>query len=173
MSVANGDTVTFAEDLTDPIVQALDQAVSLARGHNRALIRTARADALELQEFLRHPGHGDARTFLDLTSTRTRNLAFSCQGVLNIVHFERVFAAPEQPEVRTAPAVGCLLAAAGRLLPPADRARYAGEFQSEVWELAHAGVSRRVQLVYAARQLMRAWNLRAELRAPRRRQAAP
>lgn len=72
------------------------------------------------------------------------------------------------------PLAGRLLAAATRLLPAGDRARYAEEFRAELWEIAHAGASRRrAQLTYAAQQVMSAWRLSAELRVPRRRRAAP
>jgi len=71
------------------------------------------------------------------------------------------------------PLAGHLLAAAARLLPASDRARYAEEFRSELAEIARAGAGRRPQLAYAARQLMSARRLRADLRAPRRRGAVP
>jgi hypothetical protein len=66
-----------------------------------------------------------------------------------------------------------LASAAARLLPAADRARYAEEYRSELWELAQAGESRRRQAAYGLRQLRSALALRGELQAPRRRQAAP
>jgi hypothetical protein len=53
------------------------------------------------------------------------------------------------------------------------RARYAGEFLSELWELAHTGASWRAQVAYAARQAGSAVRLRAALRGPARRAAAP
>jgi hypothetical protein len=67
---------------------------------------------------------------------------------------------------------GRLVAAAARLLPVRERARYAEEFRAELWEIAQAG-GRRAQLAYAVRQVMAAWRLSAELRVPRRRGAAP
>lgn len=54
-----------------------------------------------------------------------------------------------------------LTSLAARLLPPADRPRYAEEFQSELHELAQ--ISGRAQLTYAARLLARAIPLRHEL----------
>jgi hypothetical protein len=60
-----------------------------------------------------------------------------------------------------------------RLLPEADRARYAEEFRCEVWELAAAGTGRWGQLARAARVLTRARETRAALRAPARRGALP
>jgi hypothetical protein len=74
---------------------------------------------------------------------------------------------------REVPTAGRLLAAATHLLPAADRAQYAEEFRSELWEIAHVGGRRRAQLAYAARQLMAGGRLRAELRVPRRRGATP
>ncbi|MGI5227387.1 hypothetical protein [Actinoallomurus sp. CA-142502] len=62
-----------------------------------------------------------------------------------------------------------LLQVATRLLPGCDRARYAEEFRSELWDLAGAG--RWQQILYAARQLLRAGHLRIELKAPRRSKA--
>jgi hypothetical protein len=47
-----------------------------------------------------------------------------------------------------------LLAAATMVLPPVHRARYAGEFRSELWELANAGAGRPRQLAYACRQIV-------------------
>jgi hypothetical protein len=75
--------------------------------------------------------------------------------------------------VRIAPTAGRLLAAAAHLLPASDRGRYAAEFRAELWEIAHAGASRRGQLAYAAQQVRSARRLRAELRAPRRERAVP
>jgi hypothetical protein len=59
------------------------------------------------------------------------------------------------------------------MLPAGDRARYAEEFGSELAEIALAGGGRFAQLAYAARQLRSAPRLRADLRSPRRRSAAP
>ncbi|SRR6266496_2792197 len=73
---------------------------------------------------------------------------------------------------RVAPLAGRMLAAAARLLPAGDRARYAEEFRSELTEIARTGAGRPRQLVYAARVVMSAQRLRADLRAPRRRRAA-
>jgi len=75
--------------------------------------------------------------------------------------------------VRLAPVAERLLAVAARLLPAGDRVRYAGEFGSELWEIAHAGGRRRAQLAYAARQVRSTWRLGRELQAPERHRAAP
>lgn len=74
---------------------------------------------------------------------------------------------------RVVPLAGQLLAAAARLLPAGDRARYAEEFRSELAEIARAGAGRRRQLAYAARVVLSVRRLRADLQAPRRRRAAP
>jgi hypothetical protein len=66
-----------------------------------------------------------------------------------------------------------VLAAAVRLLPAADRARYGEEYRSELWELAQSGYGRMRQLRYALRQLRSALPMSFALRAPRRRGAAP
>lgn len=72
-----------------------------------------------------------------------------------------------------APWAASLLAAAVRLLPAADRARYAEEYLSELWDLAQSGARRRRQLGYALRQFRSAPLLGFALRFPRRRGAAP
>jgi hypothetical protein len=65
-----------------------------------------------------------------------------------------------------------LLAVAARLLPVADRARYAEEYGTELWELAQAGAGRLAQLGYALRQVRNAPRTGLALRSPRRRGAA-
>ncbi len=72
-----------------------------------------------------------------------------------------------------APLAGRLLAVAARLLPAGDRARYAEEFRSELAEIARAGAGHRRLLAYAARVVLSARRLRADLRVPRRRGAVP
>jgi hypothetical protein len=72
---------------------------------------------------------------------------------------------------RVVPSADCLLAAAARLLPAADRARYIEEYRSELWQIAHAGRSARSQMLYALRQLASSVRLHAELRTPRQRKA--
>lgn len=66
-----------------------------------------------------------------------------------------------------------LLTAASRLLPAADRARYAEEYQSELWELSQSAAGRVRQLQYAVRQLVSALPMGFVLRSPRHRSAAP
>jgi hypothetical protein len=66
-----------------------------------------------------------------------------------------------------------LLAAATRLLPAADRARYAEEYQSELWDIAQDGCGPVRQVRYALRQLICAAEMSGALRSPRRRSPAP
>ena len=73
----------------------------------------------------------------------------------------------------SAPLARRLVAVAARHLPAAERARYSEEFRSELAEIARAGGGRRAQLAYGARQVMSAVRLRAALRSPRQRSAAP
>jgi hypothetical protein len=46
-----------------------------------------------------------------------------------------------KPELAV-PVARRVVAAAVRLLPPADRARYDEEYRAELWDLAHAGAGR-------------------------------
>lgn len=64
--------------------------------------------------------------------------------------------------VRISPLAGRVAGAAARLLPSADRSRYAEEYHAELHELAH--ISRGAQWAYAARLLAYALPLRHELR---------
>jgi hypothetical protein len=100
-------------------------------------------------------------------------LRFSIEAaVSNLDHACKIVgiaAAPGQRHVM--PSVGCLLAAAAWMLPAADRERYAGEYRSELWELARAGDGRIKQLRYALRQLRSAPSMRFAMRSPRRRSA--
>ena len=63
-----------------------------------------------------------------------------------------------------AASAGRLLAVAVRLLPAGDRGRYAEEYSSELWEIAFAGASRRLQFLYATRQFIRVAHLRVAVR---------
>lgn len=54
-----------------------------------------------------------------------------------------------------------------RALPAEDHARYAEEFQRELWELAATGAGRGQQFRYAVRQLVRTPRTRGALRASR------
>jgi hypothetical protein len=74
---------------------------------------------------------------------------------------------------RVAPSAAGLLTTAARLLPAADRARYAEEYRSELGDLAQSGLGRIRQLRYALCQLLRVLPLGLVLRSLRRRSAAP
>ncbi len=65
------------------------------------------------------------------------------------------------------------LQVAARLLPAADRARYAEEYLSELWDLAQSGVGRLGQLRCAICQLYSVVPMVLALRSPRRRSARP
>jgi hypothetical protein len=58
-------------------------------------------------------------------------------------------------------------------LPHAARIRYAEEYQSELWDLAHAGSGQVRQLQYGLRQLRTALPTSVALRSPRCRSSAP
>jgi diguanylate cyclase (GGDEF)-like protein len=77
----------------------------------------------------------------------------------------------ETPKVT--PGAVRLLAIAAQVLPAADRDRFAEEYRAELREIANVGLGRGRQLLYAARQLKAARQLRRELRAPHRRRAEP
>jgi hypothetical protein len=95
-------------------------------------------------------------------------------GDINQLHDPALTVARGQRGIEhVAPSAGFLLSVTARLLPAGDRAHFSEEFLSELWEVAHAGTGRLGQLAYSARQLGRAWSLRAELQGPHRRRAVP
>ena len=65
-----------------------------------------------------------------------------------------------------------LLVATARVVPVAERGRYAEEFRSELWELAAGGGGTVAQVSYAVRLLAGCVRLRRELRPGRRRGVA-
>ena len=73
---------------------------------------------------------------------------------------------------RTVPSAARLLAVTARVLPPADRSRYAEEFRAELQDIARTGDGRGPQWRYAIRQLTAALRLRGELREAQRQQSA-
>jgi hypothetical protein len=106
-----------------------------------------------------------------LSSTKTRpRLAVYRDRALDLAHYG---IRKRSTAVRVLPVAGRLVMAAARLLPTQERVRYAEEFGSELWEIARVGGDRRAQLAYAARQVLAVRRLRAGLRVPRRRGAAP
>jgi hypothetical protein len=178
LSIANGDTLTFSEDLISPVVGSLNHARALARSRHRARIDLALGFAGPLQLLLdgsysRETWGADA----DRCFTLVRDLERACDTALTrALGLDRVSSPNADPRedaaAKVAPAAGRVLAVAVRMLPAADRVRYASEYHSEQYELAVAGARRLAQLAYAGRQLRSAWSLRAELRVPTRR-AAP
>jgi hypothetical protein len=82
-------------------------------------------------------------------------------------------AARWQRSIRQVPALAAWLLAAVRLLPAADRARFAEEYRSELWDLTRPGAGRLRLLGYVMRQLLRILPLCVVLRSPRHRSAAP
>ncbi|GAA3144740.1 hypothetical protein GCM10010466_39800 [Planomonospora alba] len=58
-----------------------------------------------------------------------------------------------------------------QLVPLEHRARYQEEFHSEQWDLADAGATKSMQVLYAVQQFRRVWQLRRELQDPGRRSA--
>jgi|tagenome__1003787_1003787.scaffolds.fasta_scaffold20667463_2 hypothetical protein len=99
------------------------------------------------------------------------NLRFDIEAISDLAHGDG--AIRDRHDVsQVAPMAGRLVEIATRLLPVRERVRYADEFKSELWEIAHASGALRPQLIYAARLVMSAGHLRAELRVPRRRGAS-
>ena len=152
----------------DPLAVDLDRAFDRARALIGALDR-ARDRARDLE--------GDLALADDfaLALTDARDRAVDLTRALELVYDPGSGRASrrERDSGRVAPIARHLVAAAVRLLPEGNRARYAEEFRSDLWEIVHDGGRRRAQLAYAARQVMSARQLRAELRVPRRRGAAP
>jgi hypothetical protein len=71
--------------------------------------------------------------------------------------------------VNSSSAARRLVTIAASLLPEKDRPRFCEEYRSELWDLTSTGATRRQQLGYASRQLLRALSLRAAVLSPRRR----
>jgi hypothetical protein len=177
--------LTLACDLArdDPFGAAYGVArdLGLARGLVGTRTRDL-ADARDLAHSLKRDlgvAHDLARD-LGVAHVRARDLGVALGSAFERAlglgaTLDRALEGADQGQRRTvqmAPLAGRLLAAAARLLPAGDRARYAEEFRSELAEIARARAGRRPQLAYAARQVMSARRLRTDLRAPRRRRAA-
>jgi hypothetical protein len=107
----------------------------------------------------------------DLDLRLAPNLRLDVEAISDLAHGDG--AIRDRHDVsQVAPMAGRLVVIAARLLPVRERARYVDEFKSELWEIAHASGALRPQLIYAARLVMSAGHLRAELRVPRRRGAS-
>jgi len=181
--INNGDTLTFQDGAISPIRQSLEYAISLASGRDRTRIGAALDCAAVLQETLDqfHSGTGGSANvdaFLRTASTRSDLLEQACDIALSCaLRLDQVSSPVGDPgrdeTSRIVPSAARLLSGASRILPASQRARYADEFQSELWDLAAAGAGRRGQLAYAIRQTGSVPRLRLELRSPRRQGAAP
>jgi hypothetical protein len=150
----------------------LDRALYRDLGLDRGLLRTR---ALDLDVVLTRDLvlAGDLTRALGDAGDLTRALILTGDLIYYLERISAVRAGGRGAEVRVARAAGRLATAAARMLPGRDRARYAEEFRSELWEIARASGGRRTQLAYAARQVLAARRLRAGLRVPRRRGAVP
>ena len=99
---------------------------------------------------------GDFGRLLDRASARA----------VDLVHYLEAVDDQLTGNVRPSKVSRQLAVWAARVLPAADRPEYAEVFQSELFELANSGSTRRAQFAYAIRVLVRAPLLRRELRAP-------
>ena len=150
----------------DPwLFEARDLALDLALARD---LDRRRAGARELARDLGR-ARGRAR---DLTQDRdlARDLAGNLDRALGLRHG---LARGQRRAKHVVLPAAHLVAVAARLVPAADRARYAEEYRSELWDLAHTGAGRWPQLRYALRQLCNASRTSSALRAPRRRSAVP
>ena len=159
------DLLGLGLDVEDAVVVARDLARDIDRAarHLRALGPVPRSRGG------RTGGnrHTDLNYYFNRASTRATNLArdLSLEPAAE-VRKQRV----GRQVVRSAAG---LLAATARLLPAADRARFAEEYQSELWDLAQDGAGRIRQLQYALRQLCNARSTGSALRSPHRRSTVP
>lgn len=174
-AIAHANALAAASDLTI----AFDHVRALADAVNRAIaIDTIR--------------HAEAFEFISQIdgALQAHDLAYACVIAEKLafilsagLYFARTRAgslpvqlapAAEQTEAkRVVRSAAGLLAAAARMLPAAERARYADEYRSELWELAKAGDGRIGQLRYALRQLRLSPSTGFALRSPRRRSTSP
>ena len=169
--LVHGVAVDLRGDLIRDLIRDVELAYDLSRKDDDELL-SARDLARRVAVDLESGRAGGAVIIL------VRELARILERIDVLLSFEGASLAvdriPERlPAVRVAPVADRLTAAAARVLPARDRARYAEELQSELWEIVRAGGDRRRQLAYAARQVMAAPRLRAGLRVPRRRGAMP
>jgi hypothetical protein len=176
--------IALAGDLVGDLARTLVSAYDLASalGGDFASTRAYARDLAHARDLARDLSIGSVN---NLGSARARarvsDLVSDLDGACNIAHaLTRTLARDssragqgQRGARRVAPLAGRLLTAVARLLPARDQARYAEEFRSELAEIARAGAGRRRQLAYAARVVLSALRLRADLRAPRRRRAAP
>jgi len=132
------------------LARALDvaHAFDLVRGLERACNTLARANA-----------------YSELSRDLDRTLAHD-GGLLDAFERARGTQGPVRGRL-----VRPLLAAAARVVPARDRARYREEFRGEAAEIGQSGGGRFAQLAYSARVTLSAVRLRAALASARRRGA--
>jgi hypothetical protein len=97
----------------------------------------------------------------------------SAEALLRARHLNNNLDRGQEPRRRqeappVTPMAALVLTTAARMLPAREQTRYTEEFLSELWEIAHAGGTRRSQLAYAARQVTAAGWLHAALWVPQR-----
>ena len=167
-------------DLDRALTRVGDLADDLDRARAHALaddLLRARAHARDLADEL-------ARIHDDLGLTCARDLAdeidsayvsaYALAADLDLDRADARTNGSEQPGTRrVAPSAAGLLTTAARLLPAADRSRYAEEYRSELWDIAQAGGGRIKQWRYAFCQLRNALPMHVAVRSPRRRSSVP
>ena len=163
--------------LAGRLAQSFDPSLALVLDRARAQA-FASADALDRAHALdRARARADALADARASASATVGALRSTLDLNRILDFARDLASGYVPERSNGSSVsapaGRLVVVAVRLLPTADQSRYGEEWRSELWELAHAGASRRRQAAYALRLLGAALALRGALRDPRRRRAGP
>ena len=188
---ARGLTRGLTRAVTAALPLALFQVVAVTRGFATGLAdaRTSKRGLADLRGFARclvhgvadalnrapgRSGTGELTSLLAVAYASTDalvRLAFTSGSALwsrdGAKDREQAGAGPVTPSASR------LVGAAARLLPAPDRARYAEEYRSELWETAQAGAGRWRQLQYAVRQLTHALLLHSALRVPRRKSTAP
>lgn len=195
---ARSDALARARDLACDLAHSLSDTCDSARGpaiiRDLASVRGRAEDLANTLAALRNLALLDVRVdgrdlVLDLARIEHRyraddglarelanayDLAEDLANALAHVHsLARIEHRYRRRARRVVPPAAGLLAAAARLLPAADRTRYADEYRSELRELAQSGAGRCRQLGYALRQLRSTPQMRFALHAPRRRSAAP
>jgi hypothetical protein len=189
------EALAFVRDQAPPIVRirarvrALDDLLdrNCNRDFNRA-VALARGLVLDLdlvrvpvrdrdRDLLRVRARARALT-LDLDSVPDRVV----QDVVRLLESARLnaalLAAPgvepvaDGQRVRVSGSARWLVGVASRVVPVGERARYAEEWQGELWDLGRPTRGRRRrQLAHALRLLSRTWGVRGGVRAARRRPA--
>lgn len=176
----------IARDLDRDLAHGIDLDLKRDRASNRfdRSLASDFARGLDLARILEHDLGFDRARALDRARDRAtaradwlvRGLQRAHEKALDLHKVSRtVETAPVQqhPAVSVALSAHRLLVAAAWLLPPADRARYAEEYRSELWEIACLNARRREQIIYALRQVTRAAPLRGAVLAPRKRRVSP